>query len=76
MQQKTSVVMSLYSKARHVMWTNMSSCKLRVLERFFPCINMSGTGEAMAVNTPRTILDFRDLPPPGFIISVFDLFHF
>lgn len=33
------------------------------------------TGEAMAVNMPCTILDFRDLPPPGFIISVFNLFH-
>lgn len=30
----------------------------------------------MVVNTPRAILDFGDLPPPGFGISAFNLFHF
>lgn len=29
----------------------------------------------MAVNMPCTFRDFRDLPPPGFIISVLSLFH-
>lgn len=63
---KTSVVMSLYSKARHVMWT-MSSCKLRDTGEI-SLYKYVRIGEAMAVNMPCTILDFRDLPPPGFII--------
>lgn len=71
-KNKCSDVSIFKGKARNVDY--MSSCKLRVLERF-SLYKYVWTGEAMAVNMPCTILDFRDLPPPGFIISVFNLFH-
>lgn len=68
-KNKCSDVSIFKGKARNVDY--MSSCKLRVLENisfFIPCINVL-TGEAMAASMPCTILDFRDLPPPGFMIS-------
>lgn len=71
-KNKCSDVSIFKGKARNVDY--MSSCKLRVLERF-SLYKYVWTGEAMAVNMPCTILDFRDMPPPGFIISVFNLFH-
>lgn len=74
-KNKCSDVSIFKGKARNVDY--MSSCKLRVLERFFFLVyKYVWTGEAMAVNTPRAILDFGDLPPPGFGISAFNLFHF
>jgi len=69
-KNKCSDVSIFKGKARNVDY--MSSCKLRVLERF-SLYKYVWTGEAMAVNMPCTILDFRDLPPPGFIISVSNL---
>lgn len=67
-KNKCSDVSIFKGKARNVDY--MSSCKLRVLERF-SSYKYVWTGEAMAVNMPCTFLDFRDLPPPGFITSVF-----
>lgn len=71
-KNKCSDVSIFKGKARNVDY--MSSCKLRVLERF-SLYKYVWTGEALAANMPCTILDFRDLPPPGFVISVFNLFH-
>lgn len=71
-KNKCSDVSIFKGKARNVDY--MSSCKLRVLGRF----SLDGCvwrAEAMAANMPCTILDFRDLPPPAFINSVFNLFH-
>lgn len=67
-KNKCSDVSIFKGKARNVDY--MSSCKLGVLERFFFLYKYVWTGEAMAVSMPCTILDFRDLPPPGFVISV------
>lgn len=72
-KNKCSDVSIVKGKARNV--DNMSSCKLSLRKHFFSLYKYVWAGEAMAVNMPCTILHFRDLPPPGFIISVFTLFR-
>lgn len=69
-KNKCSDVSICKGKARNVDY--MSSCKLRVLERSF-LYKYVRTGEALALSMPCTILDFRDLPPPGLIILEFTL---
>lgn len=45
--------------------------QIKSIGEIFPCINTSGLERQWLWTCPCTILDFRDLPPPGFIISAF-----
>lgn len=56
-KNKCSDVSIFKGKARNVDY--MSSCKLRVFEKF-SLYKYVWTGEAMAADMPCTILDFRD----------------
>lgn len=73
-KNKCSDVSIFKGKARNVDY--MSSCKLRVLERFFSLYKYVWTGEAMAVNMPVHNSRFQGFATTWIHnFSFFNLFH-